>query len=281
MKSTSLPLTVALALAATLCLPQETFGAETAPMVAAPMARCDCGQEIGHSHSAAANAVTTDLTNADWTADLRARLAAGEEPSDLHSTLVDLVGRDATRAMEAVLAIARTPLERHALAAMTAEIWGAIHPSAAWQWARQESSGLDQPDRAPVYAAVLKGVASQQPELVAAFVDTVLAAREGAPTAWPVAELTQAAIAALVNSGEYATSGNLLTRWRASLPSDQLNPALFALLAKAWSEAAPLDAGAWLSTLPDSEHRKAGLSAAHESALREIARAAPPSPGED
>jgi hypothetical protein len=244
---------------------------------------CDCGHE---SENAVATTKQPLKENpkpdikpsevANWTSQLQARLAAGEAPADLHSLLVDLVGRDGERAMEAALSAGRDPHERRALAMLTVEIWGAIDPTPAWRWAQRNSTSSNPSDRGSLFTAVLNGIASTQPDSVIPFVDTFLAETERKAAPETGAEITQAAITALVKSGQYQTAAAALSRWDSALDSEKLGELPFATLAAAWSEHSPAETAEWLNTLPGSERRRSGLAALAERSTESAEKAAQP-----
>ena len=156
----------------------------------------------------------------------------------------------------AALDFARTQLkgdrQAQAISAIIS-IWGKNDPAAAWKWVSTEM-----PTASHLFDALLEVFGRNSPELAAQYATTQALAHPEAAL-----EVNLAALLGVTYTGNFAAARAIIDRNASSDP--ELRKTLSNFVAGQWARFAPVEAKAWVMSLPEGEQRNQALIGLGES----------------
>ena len=190
---------------------------------------------------------------------LEARIAAGATTDELLALLKSLVRVHPDQALALAQAVARNNNEKFILVTGVVRSWAQADPQAAWDWMLTFPGGVGLPHQSVLVSTILMEMAKTDPNAVVDRVDAALETR-----AWTAdlsaeqataAQLIDAAVTALIASGNVATARAAVESWASGANIGPVDERAFEAVASALGATSRLAGAHWLESLPASASR--------------------------
>lgn len=200
-------------------------------------------------------------TREEWIAALQQRLADGATTEEILADLKFLLQRQPALAVDLALNVARSADEKHAWVGALLTDWTAFNPDAAWAKSLELTRTNAVSGDPALPALVLGQLAKFDPDRVVIFADNVLQAGQSEETVgFGPAEVTHAAIRALLNAQQSELARRTVERWSGPATAEALGNGAYEEAALEYAKRSRTEAADWLHNLPPSSGRDFALA---------------------